>query len=417
MMARSRLLREQSSLTAILILTFLASLGTGVLWSGLSFIAKHEFDYTPEANFALFIATALVYIVSALAAGPVTRFLQHWLTARSVLAWVLILQALVALLPLVWTSHWVLWMVGGATSALAATLWPIVESYLSAGRHGRAMRSAMGWWNVTWTAAVAIALMLMAPLISEQHAVYAVVALAPTSLCALSTLLGFTPTPGAHDETLSRDSITAEYPLLLRSARVLLPLSYLLIGAISPLMPYRMEELGVEAMNETPLAATWMIARVGALALMWQLHFWHGRWGTLLTGGTLAIGGFAIIVAAPNVTMLLFGLIAFGVGSGVIYYAALYYAMSVGAAAVDAGGTHEALIGVGYAVGPAAAVAGLRLPGMLGLTTPEGSGIVASVTLLVALSALPVVRPYRDALDLRRHQAERIKNPLSDERG
>src|SRR5690554_4480352 len=163
--------RQQSSLSAILLLTFLASLGTGVLWSGLSFIAKHEFDYSPTANFLLFITTAVAYTVAAFAAGWVTRRLERWLSPRAILLNLLIAQGIVGLVPLWWKSHWALWFVACATSVIAATLWPIVESYLTAGRHGQAMRSAMGWWNVAWTIAVALALVLMAPLISQEHAV------------------------------------------------------------------------------------------------------------------------------------------------------------------------------------------------------------------------------------------------------
>jgi hypothetical protein len=37
---------------------------------------------------------------------------------------------------------------------------------------------------------------------------------------------------------------------------------------------------------------------------------------------------------------------------GLTYYAALYYALAVGHAEVDAGGNFEALIGLGYCVGP-----------------------------------------------------------------
>lgn len=410
--------QQQSSLGAILALTFLASMGTGVLWSGLSFIAKHEFDYSAEANFLLYIATAVAYVAAALAAGKVTRALERHLSPRGILAWLLVAQAMIALLPLVWAAHWVLWVVGCSTSMIAATLWPIVESYLGAGRHGRAMRSAMGWWNVTWTVAVALALVLMAPLISKQYAVMAVVALAPISILAIPILLGFTHAPGVHDESMQRESITIEYPLLLRSARVLLPLGYLLIGAISPLMPYRLEELGVEAISETPMTATWMFARVAALAIMWRVQFWHGRWGTLLFGAGMIIGGFGLIVAAVNVPMLLLGLISFGIGQGVIYYAALYYALSVGAAAVDAGGTHEALIGVGYAVGPAAALAGLRLSVLLGLGWTGGTGIVITVTTLTLMAAVPAFQPYRIAC--KRRQAAQVramneKDPLGDE--
>ena len=48
-----------------------------------------------------------------------------------------------------------------------------------------------------------------------------------------------------------------------------------------------------------------------------------------------------------------------GVGMGAVYYAALYYGLAVGHADVDAGGTHEGLIGVGYCLGPLVALAGV----------------------------------------------------------
>lgn len=402
--------RHQSSLAAILVLTFLSSLGTGVLWSGLSFIAKHEYDYTSTQNFLLYIATAIAYIIAALRAGRLSRMLQRWLSPRGVLAMILLLQVIVSLVPLVWTTHHALWFVGCATSVLAATLWPLVESYLAAGRHGRAMRSAMGWWNVTWTSAVAVALLLMAPLISEQYAVLAIVALAPVSLVSLPTLLWLRPYPGEHDEAQAKQSITSEYPLLLRSVRILLPLSYVLIGTISPLMPYRLESLHVALIHETPLTAIWMLMRVIALIIMWRVQFWHGRWGALLLGGLCMLAGFAMIAAAPNTLLLSLGLATFGAGQGIIYYAALYYAMSVGAAQVDAGGTHEALIGVGYAVGPATALLGQRLPAAVDAPMDEVAGIVITVSALTLVTAAPTVTPY---LQARRERREKESPPLT----
>jgi len=58
---------------------------------------------------------------------------------------------------------------------------------------------------------------------------------------------------------------------------------------------------------------------------------------------------------------VLAGEIVFGVLAGVTYYAALYYAMVVKNAAVDAGGGHEGLIGMGLAIGPAVGLLGCML--------------------------------------------------------
>jgi hypothetical protein len=50
--------------------------------------------------------------------------------------------------------------------------------------------------------------------------------------------------------------------------------------------------------------------------------------------------------------MLAAGLVALGLGQGAIYYSAIYYGLAVGAAEVEAGGIHEALVGMGYFIGP-----------------------------------------------------------------
>jgi hypothetical protein len=55
--------------------------------------------------------------------------------------------------------------------------------------------------------------------------------------------------------------------------------------------------------------------------------------------------------------VLFAGLLLFGTGMAVIYTAAIYYALEVGKAEVDAGGKHEALIGIGYTVGPGVGLA------------------------------------------------------------
>ena len=75
-----------------------------------------------------------------------------------------------------------------------------------------------------------------------------------------------------------------------------------------------------------------------------------------------------------------------GAGLGIVYYAALYYAMAVGRAEVDAGGTHEALIGAGYTVGPSA--------GLLGTWLGGGAAIVGIVWGIVGLGAVAAARPY-----------------------
>jgi MFS family permease len=153
------------------------------------------------------------------------------------------------------------------------------------------------------------------------------------------------------------------YNQLLVTFRFLLPTAYLVSSALGPYLPSLMPRLGIGEQWHTIVATAWLIPRSACFGLLGFWPGWHGRWWPAIAGVVGLLGGFAGCVAsgmvAPPggdtmlpVAMLLASLCVFGMGMGVIYSGAIYYAMEVGKAEVDAGGTHEALIGVGYAAGP-----------------------------------------------------------------
>jgi hypothetical protein len=146
------------------------------------------------------------------------------------------------------------------------------------------------------------------------------------------------------------------------------------------------------------VAALWMVARFFTLAAMWRTGFWHGRWSTLGAAAAFLAGGMALVLLAPTVAALGAGLVVFGIGMGLSYYAALYYSLAVGHAAVDAGGSFEALIGLGYLAGP-----------LLGLGAQAGGGAehasratVALAWLVTAVACAGALRPYLQARRARR---------------
>jgi MFS family permease len=343
-----------TSLAWVLAITFLASLGTGVFWHGLSFIAKHSYGFTEARNFVLYGVMGGIYTAGAFWSGWLTRAAGRRLSPRGLLAWCIGLQGAFCAVPLVSRSEWTLWVSAGAVTGLSSIVWPVIESYVTAGRHGPAMRRAIGWFNLTWMPATALSLVVMAPLV-EVHGRWAVGGLGVASLVALAGLRFFAPRPDEHDAASRAEHVSAEYPHLLRSARVLLPVSYFLTTAITPILPFRFEELGVAVENETRLA--------------------------------------------PSVAVMVAGFVCIGIGVGSTYYAALYYAMSVGSAEVEAGGTHEALIGVGYAAGPLAGLAGTLLGG--------GGRLVALVCVVAGVGGLPAIWPYVTARRRRRDERRR----------
>ncbi|MGA1044551.1 MAG: hypothetical protein ACO3ZY_05035 [Phycisphaerales bacterium] len=374
-----------ASAPALLAISFLASFGTGMVWNGLAFITRESYGFGELENLLLAVFNGAVYVGAAFAAGPLTRAIERRLSPRSLTIALLAVQAACCPLPLFFESAWPIWPVAGLLSAASAVQWPLVESYLAAGRHGAAMRRTIGWWNVTWMVAVTLAMVAMGPMLSAGHAEWNLAGLAVLFAIAAAIAFALPSAPAAHAEAESLGHTTPEYPRLLASCRVLLPLSYVLVGAISPLMPYLLDGLETPLSLQTPITSLWLVARVALVIVLWRTHFWHGRWSTLLAAGVLMVGGFGAMVLAESLWTMGSGLVAFGLGQGIVYYAALYYAMAVGRAGVDAGGTHEALIGLGYGVGPAVAAIGSMAAG--------GPGIVGAIWIVVAFSVVPAAMP------------------------
>ena len=140
-----------------------------------------------------------------------------------------------------------------------------------------------------------------------------------------------------------KNFIGPSYRPMLSSCRVMMPLSYILIGAVGPIMPYRLGDLGVSLFWETPLTSIWLFVRVMAVALMWRLSTWHGRWGSLVIGGASMAVGFVLITVGPSTSTVVLGLALLGTGQGITYYSAIYYALALGDEA-----DYELLLGLAH---------------------------------------------------------------------
>ncbi|HIB51088.1 MAG TPA: hypothetical protein EYO40_07420, partial [Phycisphaerales bacterium] len=131
---------KQTPLTASLALTGLASSGTSVIWNGLPFIAKRDYGFGETENLALYVLIGIVYVTGALTSGVCTRLFRPYISMRTIIALLLCTIALVCSLPLMFAGSFVIWTSGAVAGFCSAWLWPIVESYLVAGRHGPEMR-------------------------------------------------------------------------------------------------------------------------------------------------------------------------------------------------------------------------------------------------------------------------------------
>lgn len=393
----------------VLAVTFVLSIGTGSLTHGLHFIAKAS-GFERLDLFVLGFVFGVCYIASALLTGPVVRFLEGnrrtRVSPRLLLASLTVGAGVFAGLPAALEmagrpSAWALWVVATTYGCITGLLWPLVEWYLSGGRRGRALRSAAGRFNITWTSAVVLAFFLLAPVL-EEHPIEALWGVVVLHALAAALMIPFPKRPPKHvAEHLEHAEIDPERSRrLLASARVLLPVSYMLGGVLGPFFPYAFTRMGIEVQWQPIVAAVWMMTRIPAMLVFERWHGWHGRGWPLAMGGTLVGAGFVGCVLAPAIPasaglpVLIASLASFGAGMGTVYTAAIYYAMEVGQGEVDSGAIHETLIGVGYALGPALGIV-VSLGVAWGAIPPEafnwtlvGLSVVACVGLAMLIVTL-----------------------------
>lgn len=368
---------------AALIVAALASTAGGLVTHGLYFLTSTAWGFDDHDNLLLAVALFVVYVPAALAAGPLARRIG----ARAALlgANALMIGAAAALLTRPPVA--VLLVAAPAYNAAAGLMWPLIEAYVAGGRHGAPLQRAIGAFNLTWASTLAPALWIVA--LAGDRVEIGFAALLVLHLVALPALLRLPADPPPADPEAAAPHVGAHYPFLLRAARALLPVSYLLLDTLAPLLPGVWARAGVAAGPAAALSSTWMLARLVVFAAMYRVAGWRGRWAVLGVGAALFVAGFAAALSGAAPAVVLAGLVAFGVGQGMVYYAALYYGMAVGHGQVESGGWHEAVIGLGYLGGPLLALGGL----WVGVPPVHAVGAVASAG--VAASLLPWWRARR----------------------
>jgi hypothetical protein len=169
-------------------------------------------------------------------------------------------------------------------------------------------------------------------------------------------------------------------------------LSYSLIFLLAPLMPDILRDLGLDVARSTPAAALLDVGRLLSFLLVAAYSGWRSRVPPLVAAIVALPAAFCMVLFAQHLALALAGEVLLGIAAGFAYYSALYYALVVKNASVDAGGAHEALIGLGYALGP---LAGLAAQAVGSATTGEAKalGILAAALPLVVPCVYFALRP------------------------
>jgi len=363
----------------LLVITFLEEVAGMLVARGVYFYTHERMDFSDLRNLALALTFGLAYVAGALLSGPFCRRLPE----KHALGATIVAQGLTYLALFLWPTWWLVFAGVAAAAVLNGMKWPIIESYVSAGLTPVQTSRAIGRFNMTWATAVPATMVLTGPLVAfTGKGIFLVSCVLTLANLFLTRPLRTRPLHLPHDHpTRPGAGHLRRYAGLLASGRWTMIASYAMLKVLDPLVPGIFESLGIGTLWAAPLWSTPGWVRLAVFAAMRRFTGWHGRSGLLLASLILLPVGFFLALLGPGLvqaatglegpaclpaalTALLCGAVLIGLTAGVAYYAALWYAMVVRNASVDAGGVHESLIGLAFAAGPAAGLAGAALAGM-----------------------------------------------------
>lgn len=381
----------------MLTITVLADLAVGMTFRGIPFLAHDVLHLSTEVILLLTMSFGVCYVPTAL----VSHRLCVALGERRVLAGSLWLEAGACLLTAAFGNHpqtWVLFACMGLLGASQGFKWPVIESYISAGRGAAAQARAVGSFNLAWAGAFPVAVFLAGPLIDWwPPALFLVPALIDGAMLAMTWTLPLRPAhlPEGHPERPDGTAILRWRRLLL-AGRVTNLLSQCSTSALAALMPMVYASLGISVFWGTGLSGVLDLVRFLAFLVLQAWTGWHGRRSPLVLSMAALVVGFFMIVLGGNVAVVLAGEVLFGVAVAMTYYAALYYAMLAQNATVQAGGVHEALIGLGSVVGPASGLLSMKLVAIWGAAAlGMAAGMSPLFLLCLGASAVSLLRTGR----------------------
>jgi MFS family permease len=389
----------------LLLITFLESFATICLERGIYFFTSARLAFTKAQNLALAVAFGAAYFAMAFASHPIAARLGERRLLRGAILGLLAIQlALAGWMQLAagrvsgLGDLAVVFVATTLVGALTGIKWPVIESYVSAGATPNETFGIVGRFSFAWAGAVPLSLALAGPLIAlHPSALFLVPAGLNGAGLVLTAALADRPLHLPHDHPARPDPARmARMRSLLAAGRLQLLASYALMWVLAAVVPNLLaSRFGLAVVAATAVASLQELARVKAFVILSALRGFCDRVGVLLAANVLLPAGFALVLFANSLPVLIAGEILFGLAAGIIYYASLYHALVIKNAAVEAGGAHEGLIGLGFAIGPIAGLIGLYLPyvdSMQGVTI----GVAPVVLVCLVLAGVLLCRTGRD---------------------
>ena len=360
----------------------LATIGANLMVAGIFFFTQAYFRWGSHQNLLLATAEGVVYVVGALSADRVARYVGR----RGLLIG---LNIGLVLLPLL--AAWRPWPPVVAAVVVAYTLlhaaqWPALESLVSSGAAAGQLSRRISVYNLVWSGGGATTIALIGTVLASfSSRVFFLIPSAGHCLAILLLLnLPDEAAPDVADHVSPEPELVKVRTLAMRLSRVALPATMAAIYSVGALMPTLNVIRRSQPELRTLLASVWMIARFFTFMLLGATVWWHTRPRLLLLATLILPLSFLGITLVPSLVPMIACQIVLGLGLGLIYAASLYFGMVLSSGSTEHGGYHEALIGLGVVLGPGSGVvAQLIAPG----SPSAGIGAIALVLFVSVLAS------------------------------
>lgn len=341
----------------------LNSFATVLYFTYLYFLLHDKFGFTNQTNLAVAALLGLVYAFAAWQGGKFGQ--RHGNFAALKLGFGLMLVAYIIASQLGTAAGQV---VGATWVTLGMCFtWPVLEALISEGETAEGIPRAVGIYNITWAWTNAVALFTGGAIIEKLG--YQSIYYLPLGIVLLQLALTFwlEKIKPPVNETASAPAPDANHPSpacarsFLRMAWLANPFAYIAINTLIAVLPGVAVKFHLSPMFAGFACSLWGFVRLATFVVLWRWDGWHYRFRWLATAFALLIGSFTMILILPNLWAVLAAQVVFGAAIGLIYYSSLFYSMDASDTKSEHGGIHEAAIGVGNCLGPAAGATALWL--------------------------------------------------------
>lgn len=349
------------------------ALGTGYYFNYLFFYMQRHFGWGDRRNLLITALYGFIYTFAAWHGGRFGKKHGYFPALRIGFAGMTLFMALGGIAPhFLGYSIAMMWMELGIVVAWTLTMcftWPSLQALLSQAQTPAELPHTAGIYNMVWAGASAFAYFTSGALFDHIGGEILFWIPAALHLAQLLLLPGLKklndslPPPQPHaGEALPElnPRPIARARMFVRLAWIANPFAYMAIYGVIPIIPHLAQHLNLSATYAGLVGSVWFWARVAAFVGLWMWNGWHYKFRWLCAAFVGLILSYIAIPLSTNIWMLIGAQTVFGLVVGLIYYSSLFYSMDVGESRGKRGGFHEAAIGLGVFIGPAAGFGALQ---------------------------------------------------------